>query len=230
MRKRTVSVTDKMQKGYRYVRSAGAGRGFDPEFKPQLTPAQMLALGVFGGKYMTDCRREFPSSWFTRAKLSPRGYDRDRNFFRVDASQSLSEWKRKPRGGAARDALRLLRAPAGARASRRPIARGRAGPKLLAHGQSDGSFSFDDAQAREFARKQCPSRPPRIGGRQRDVGMDIGCALLWGVKAKDIARNLASCAPRPGEAYSPHCPDWCRQEKNLVSGFSVAAPPLRLGK
>jgi len=95
MRKRTVSVTDKMQKGYRYVRSVPVGRGFDPEFKPQLTPAQMLALGVFGGKYMTDCRREFPKSWFTRAKLSPRGYDRDCNFFRVNASQPLSEWKRK---------------------------------------------------------------------------------------------------------------------------------------
>lgn len=95
MRKRTVSVTDKMQKGYRYVLSAPAGRGFDPEFKPQLTPAQMLALGVFGGKYMTDCRREFPKSWFARAKLSPRGYDHNCNFFRVDASQPLSEWKRK---------------------------------------------------------------------------------------------------------------------------------------
>ena len=95
MRKRTVSVTDKMQKGYQYVRSAPAGRGFDPEFKPQLTPAQMLALGVFGGKYMTDCLREFPKSWFTRAKLSPRGYDRACNFYGVDASQPLSEWKRK---------------------------------------------------------------------------------------------------------------------------------------
>jgi len=95
MRKRTVSVTDRMQRGYRYVLSAPAGRGFDPEFKPQLTPPQMLALGVFGGKYMTDCRREFPRSWFARAKLSPRGHDRECNFFGVDASQSLSEWKRK---------------------------------------------------------------------------------------------------------------------------------------
>jgi hypothetical protein len=95
MRKRTVSVTDRMQKSYRYVLSAPAGRGFDPEFKPQLTPAQMLALGVFGGKYMTDCRREFPRSWFARAKLSPRGHDPACNFFGVDASQPLSEWKRK---------------------------------------------------------------------------------------------------------------------------------------
>jgi hypothetical protein len=95
MRNRRISVTDKMQKGYRYQRSAPVGRGFDPEFKPDLTPAQMLALGVFGGKYMTDCRREFPKSWYARAKLSPRGYSRDCNFFGVDASQPLSEWRRK---------------------------------------------------------------------------------------------------------------------------------------
>jgi len=95
MRKRTIIVTDRMQKGYRYVLSAPVGRRFDPEFKPQLTPAQLLKLGVFGGKYMTDCRREFPKSWFAAARLSPRGRDRTCNFFGVDASQPLSEWKRK---------------------------------------------------------------------------------------------------------------------------------------
>jgi hypothetical protein len=95
MRKRTVTVNDKMQKGYRYVLSAAAGRSFNPEFRPQLTPAQMLKLGVFGGKYMTDCRREFPKSWFAGARLSPHGSDRACNFFGVDASQPLCEWKRK---------------------------------------------------------------------------------------------------------------------------------------
>jgi hypothetical protein len=70
MPKHTVTVNDKMQRGYRYVLSAPVGQSFDPDFKPQLTPAQMLRLGVFGGKYMTDCRREFPKSWFTHAKLS----------------------------------------------------------------------------------------------------------------------------------------------------------------
>jgi hypothetical protein len=95
MRRRTVTVNDKMQKGYRYVLSAATGRNFDPEFKPQLTPAQMLQLGVFGGKYMTDCCREFPKSWFARARLSPRGGDPACNFFGVEASQPLSEWKRK---------------------------------------------------------------------------------------------------------------------------------------
>ena len=95
MRRRTVTVNDKMQKGYRYALSAATGRNFDAEFKPQLTPAQMLRLGVFGGKYMTDCRREFPKSWFACAKLSPRGADPTCNFFGIDASQPLSEWKRK---------------------------------------------------------------------------------------------------------------------------------------
>ena len=95
MRKRIVTVNDKMQNGYRYVLSVAPGRGFDPAFKPQLTPAQMLKLGVFAGKYMTDCRREFPKSWFATAKLSAGGRDRSLNFFGVDASQPLSEWKRK---------------------------------------------------------------------------------------------------------------------------------------
>jgi hypothetical protein len=95
MPRRIVTVRDKMQKDYRYRLSAPAGRGFDPEFKPQLTPAEMLRLGVFAGKYMTDCRREFPKSWFTRAKLSASGRNPALNFFGVDASQPLSEWRRK---------------------------------------------------------------------------------------------------------------------------------------
>src|SRR3954449_10896334 len=95
MPKRTVVVNDKMQKGYRYVRTAAVGRGFDPEFKPELTPQQMLRLGVFGGKYMTDTRKEFPKSWFTRARLSPRGRDCSLNFFGVDASQPLAVWRAK---------------------------------------------------------------------------------------------------------------------------------------
>jgi hypothetical protein len=95
MRKRIVTVNDRMQNGYRYELAAPVGRHFDPEFTPDLSPREMLRLGVFGGKYMTDCRREFPKSWFAKAKLSPRGYDPECNFFGVDASQPLSEWKRK---------------------------------------------------------------------------------------------------------------------------------------
>jgi hypothetical protein len=95
MRKRTVVVNDKMQKGYRYVLSAPVGRNFDPEFKPELTPRQMLRLGVFCGKYITDARKEFPKSWFAGAKLAHDHRDCALNFFGVDASQSLSIWRDK---------------------------------------------------------------------------------------------------------------------------------------
>lgn len=95
MRKKLIIVHDKMQQNYRYELVAPIGRGFDPEFKPELTPKQMLALGVFGGKYMTDCTHEFPKSWFTKAKLSVDGADPKLNCFGVNASQPLAEWKKK---------------------------------------------------------------------------------------------------------------------------------------
>jgi hypothetical protein len=95
MRKRVVVVNDKMQKGLRYALTASPGRDFDPDFKPQLTPKEMLRLGVFCGKYMTDTRKEFPKSWFDGAKLSPKRRDCTLNFFGVDASQPLSVWKKK---------------------------------------------------------------------------------------------------------------------------------------
>jgi hypothetical protein len=93
--RKTVVVTDRMQQGYRYCLTAAAGRGFEPNFKPELTPREMLELGVFCGKYMTDCRAEFPESWFKRAKLSTSGRDCSLNYFSVDASQPLSEWRRR---------------------------------------------------------------------------------------------------------------------------------------
>jgi hypothetical protein len=92
MRTRVV-VNDRMQHGYSYDRIEPPGRNFAPEFQPELTPKQMLRLGVFGGKYMTDCRKEFPADWFTRAKLSPGRRQASLNFFKVNASQSLAVWK-----------------------------------------------------------------------------------------------------------------------------------------
>jgi hypothetical protein len=95
VKQRTVTVNDRMQRGYRYVLVAPAGRNFDPGFRPDLTPSEMLRLGVFGGKYMTDCQDEFPHSWFARAKLSPKKADASVNFFGVAASQPLPVWRRK---------------------------------------------------------------------------------------------------------------------------------------
>jgi hypothetical protein len=90
-----VTVHDRMQKGYHYELTEPSGRNFDPEFRPELTPAEMLRLGVFGGKYMTDCRSEFPRSWFTGAKLAKGRSDPSLNYFGISASQPLSEWRRK---------------------------------------------------------------------------------------------------------------------------------------
>jgi hypothetical protein len=90
-----VVVNDKMQKGYEYFLTEPVGKKFAKNFKPDLTPKQMLHLGVFGGKYMTDCEGEFPKDWYTNAKLSPIKYDKNINYFKVKASQSLAEWRKK---------------------------------------------------------------------------------------------------------------------------------------
>ena len=95
MRPIRVVVNDNMQRGYVYFRTEPVGRNFDEGFEPELTPKEMLQLGVFGGKYMTDCRDEFPSSWFARARLSPARHDPRLNYFGVSASQPLAVWRKK---------------------------------------------------------------------------------------------------------------------------------------
>jgi hypothetical protein len=89
-----VVVTDRMQSGYVYFRTEPIGCQFAPGFVPQLTPHEMLRLGVFGGKYMTDCREEFPADWFVEARLSSGRRDPRLNYFGVNASQSLAAWRR----------------------------------------------------------------------------------------------------------------------------------------
>lgn len=89
-----IHVDDKMQQAT-YVLSEPMGKNFDQRFTPDLAPKDMLELGVFGGKYMTDCRSEFPKDWYTHAKLSPEYYDVSVNFFKIRASQSLTIWRQK---------------------------------------------------------------------------------------------------------------------------------------
>jgi len=95
MRRRSILVDDKMQRGYRYDLVEPEGRNFRDDFKPELTPAELLHLGIFGGKYMTDCRGEFPAAWFNGAKLATARRDPSLNYFKVDASQPLSVWRAK---------------------------------------------------------------------------------------------------------------------------------------
>ncbi len=92
--KNKIVVNNTMQKDYVYYRTELAGKNFAPDFKPDLTPKQMLSLGVFGGKYMNDNKKEYPKDWWTRAKLSTLKHDPKLNFFGVNASQSLDVWKK----------------------------------------------------------------------------------------------------------------------------------------
>lgn len=84
-----VIVNDKMQQNYIYYLTQPIGHSFSPLFQPQLTPQEMLEMGVFGGKYMTDCQQEFPAARFKKAKFSPEKKNPKVNFFGVNASQSL---------------------------------------------------------------------------------------------------------------------------------------------
>ena len=92
--KKKVIVKDKMQDSYYYL-TEEIGTNFDSEFKPELSPKELLALGIFGGKYMTDCAAEFPDDWFEDAKLSPEREDINLNYYKVDASLPLKHWQDK---------------------------------------------------------------------------------------------------------------------------------------
>ena len=95
MKRQIVVEKDIMQTGYVYFLTEHIGKNFHSGFRPQLSPKEMLELGVFGGKYMTDCSAEFPTDWFENARLCSKIHDPNLNYFRVNASQTLGEWRRK---------------------------------------------------------------------------------------------------------------------------------------
>ena len=90
-----VIVSDLIQDNYEYFLTEPVRENFSSEFKPELSPKEMLELGVFGGKYMTDCRDEFPADWYTNAKLCHERHDPELNYFKINASQPLSVWRAK---------------------------------------------------------------------------------------------------------------------------------------
>jgi len=90
-----IIVNDKMQKNYSYLLTEPIGKNFASDFKPELTPKEMLCLGIFGGIYMRDCAKEFPLDWTKNAKFA-KGKKRDEalNYFKINASLPLSVWRR----------------------------------------------------------------------------------------------------------------------------------------
>ena len=63
-------------------------------FKPQLTPKRMLELGVFGGSYFGFKIKEYPKSWFKKAKIS-KDFNVSLNRFRVKSGLSRDHWLQK---------------------------------------------------------------------------------------------------------------------------------------
>ncbi len=90
---RTVTVHDSLQ-DYTYQLTEPEGKNFASDFKPQLTPQQMLELGVFGAHYFEGEQGEFPKEWFRNARLSD-VHDSLQNYFEIDASQSREVWQQK---------------------------------------------------------------------------------------------------------------------------------------
>jgi len=90
---RSVTVSDDLQ-SYRYEISEPEGKNFDPEFKPELTPKEMLALGIFEGNYTGYDYKEFPSDWLNGARISNTPSAK-LNYFEVSASQPLKVWQEK---------------------------------------------------------------------------------------------------------------------------------------
>jgi hypothetical protein len=90
----TIVAYDRMQRGYRYELVAPVGVDFAPDFKPYVSPGEMLELGVFEGKYCNDCRVELPGDWFDKARIASRP-DPKLNHFGVKSRQSLRDWREK---------------------------------------------------------------------------------------------------------------------------------------
>lgn len=91
---------DKIQSRYHYQLIEAESKNFDPKFKPELTPKQMLELGIFGGVYFFGSKKlipsDLPKSWFAKAKLAPDVNRRkELNYFGVFASQPMRVWQKK---------------------------------------------------------------------------------------------------------------------------------------
>lgn len=92
---RTVRVNDPIQKNYNYEIVEEVGKNLDSEFRPELTPKQMLKLGVFGGNYFDGYIDEYPKDWFKGVAQADGNKKAELNYFKVNASKPLSYWKKK---------------------------------------------------------------------------------------------------------------------------------------
>ena len=95
-----ITYSDNFQKKYHYILTEPEGKNFDPRFRPDLTPRQMLKIGIFGGAYFIGVEKgipkDLPREWFDGVSLSPDGKKhKEYNFFHIEASQPLKVWQEK---------------------------------------------------------------------------------------------------------------------------------------
>ncbi len=90
-----IVVHEPYQTGYSYELLAQVGKEFSKDFSPDLTPKEMLGLGIFGGCYFTSIPKEFPASWFDGVVFSGSGKaDATLNLYKTNASQPLKIWQK----------------------------------------------------------------------------------------------------------------------------------------
>ena len=95
VRKRTIVVNDKMQRGYRYALTVPTGRNFDPEFRPQLTPRRNASSWRVRRQIPDGLQSRVPAELVFARQAREEGRDCSLNYFGVDASQPLSVWRKK---------------------------------------------------------------------------------------------------------------------------------------
>lgn len=100
--KKTITANNKLQKNYKYQLTEPIGKNFDIRFRPDISPKEMLEMGIFGGLYLNSAINEYPKDWFTNVKFTTKKNkdgklikDKNLNYFGVNASLDLKYWKAK---------------------------------------------------------------------------------------------------------------------------------------
>jgi len=199
-----IEVHDLMQQGYVYLLTEPVGQRFHPNFRPQLTPKQMLELGVFGGRYMTDCAAGYPSDWFANAKLCRERHEPGMNLFGVNASQPLSEWRARgwiydedPRGGSSGTAATSWEG--GVRTTSGRFDGGRPFGGMGSNWRSTVGRVTGTAAA---SKDRCCSAGPMTRERCEKERMRRRASPIWAaIRDKRLERTIR-CAPRRRSAAS----------------------------